>query len=53
MAWKREGTRSYQALAERCLRSMREVEPLRAVPADRPALPVDVLKTLIATRRED
>jgi phenylacetic acid degradation protein len=52
MAWKLEGTRSYQRLAERSLRTMREVEPLRAMPADRPTLSTEGLKTLIATRRE-
>ncbi len=52
MGWKREGTLSYQALAVRSLRSMREVAPLTAVEADRPSLPGAGLKTLIATRRE-
>jgi phenylacetic acid degradation protein len=52
MAWKREGTRSYQTLSERSLRSMREVEPLTHVEPDRPRLPVESLKTLIATRRD-
>ena len=52
-AWKAEGTRSYQALSERCLKSMREVEPLAAVEADRPTLPSGGVKTLIATRRGD
>ncbi len=52
LAWKEEGTRTYQALSERCLRSMREVEPLTAEEAGRPRLPDDGVRTLIATRRE-
>jgi phenylacetic acid degradation protein len=52
MAWKLEGTQSYQALAERCLRTLREVEPLTHVTPDRPTLPREELKTLIATRRD-
>ncbi len=51
LAWKAEGTRTYQTLSERSLRSMREVLPLTAVEADRPSLPGDGVKTLIATRR--
>jgi len=52
MAWKHEGTLSYQALAVRSLQTMREVEPLSKVEPDRPSLPGAMLKTLIATRRE-
>ena len=52
MAWKAEGTRNYQGLSERCLRSMVEVEPLKQVEPDRPSLPVAGARTLIATRRE-
>lgn len=52
LAWKVQGTRGYQALSERCLRSLVEVEPLRAVEADRPTLQVEGAKALIATRRE-
>jgi phenylacetic acid degradation protein len=53
MAWKRAGTIAYQTLAERCLSTMREVQPLPRPEADRPSLPRDELKTLIATRREN
>lgn len=35
IAWKGEGTAVYQSLTERCLRTMREVQPLTAVTADR------------------
>jgi phenylacetic acid degradation protein len=53
MAWKREGTETYQALTVRSLRTMREVMPLTEVEADRPSLPGTSLKTLIATRRAE
>jgi phenylacetic acid degradation protein len=36
LAWKTEGTRLYQALPSQLHRSLRAVEPLREVPADRP-----------------
>jgi phenylacetic acid degradation protein len=36
IAWKTDGTRLYQALPAQLRRSLREVEPLREVPADRP-----------------
>lgn len=35
-AWKTEGTRLYQLLPDKYLKTLREVEPLREVPADRP-----------------
>lgn len=53
LAWKLEGTKTYQELSVRSLKSMKEVEPLSAVEADRPALPKQGVKTLIATRREE
>ena len=34
--WKARGTREYQQLTERCLRTMKECEPLTQVEADRP-----------------
>ena len=52
MAWKAAGTRTYQDLTDRSLRSLREVVPLDRIEADRPTLPKDDLKTHIATRRE-
>lgn len=51
LSWKAEGTRTYQTLSERSLRSMREVPPLTTVEANRPSLPGSGVKTLIATRR--
>ncbi len=53
LAWKLEGTKTYQDLSVRSLKSMREVEPLTAVEADRASLPKQGVKTLIATRREE
>ena len=50
IAWKSEGTRVYQALTQRSLRTMREVQPLSAVEPDRKriatvaALPVYLTK---------
>ena len=35
IAWKTEGTKLYQSLPKRLVESLREVEPLREVPADR------------------
>lgn len=37
IAWKTEGTRLYQQLPELLHRTLRQCEPLRQVPADRPA----------------
>jgi len=37
LAWKTEGTRLYQALPAQLDRTLRAVEPLREVPAERPA----------------
>ena len=51
LAWKLEGTRTYQELSVRSLKSMEEVDPLPAIEADRPSLPTQGVKTLIATRR--
>lgn len=53
LAWKAEGTRAYQDLTVRSLRTMEEVTPLSSVEADRPSLPRQAVKTLIATRRDE
>ena len=53
IAWKLEGTRTYQALTVRCLASLQEVEPLAQVEPDRPRLPATDVRSLIATRRTD
>lgn len=36
--WKTEGTKLYQALPEECFASLRECEPLREIPANRPQM---------------
>jgi phenylacetic acid degradation protein len=51
IAWKREGTLTYQNLTLRCLASLEEVEPLEAVEPNRPRLQAPDVKPLIATRR--
>jgi phenylacetic acid degradation protein len=54
VAWKVSGTRSYQDLTLRSLRSLREVPPLAAVEADRRRIEIDIegVVPLGATRRE-
>lgn len=52
IAWKLEGTRTYQELTRRCQASLREVEPLIAVDADRPRLQAPQVEPLIALRRK-
>jgi phenylacetic acid degradation protein len=52
IAWKLEGTRTYQQLTERSLASLREVEPLRAVEADRPRVNAGDFEPLIAVKRK-
>lgn len=51
VAWKLEGTMTYQDLTKRCLASMKEVEPLRAVEANRPALKAPTIEPLVALKR--
>lgn len=51
IAWKQEGTRTYQDLTRRCLTSMQEVQPLAAVEADRPALAAPFVEPLIAAKQ--
>ena len=51
VAWKLEGTRTYQDLARRCLASLVEVAPLAAVEADRRRVAAADVQPLIATRR--
>ncbi|HEY1393918.1 MAG TPA: phenylacetic acid degradation protein PaaY [Methylibium sp.] len=51
IAWKLEGTLTYQDLARRCLASLQEVTPLTAPEADRPQVKAPKVKPLIATRR--
>ncbi len=51
VAWKLEGTKTYQDLTRRCLASLREVEPLSQVEADRPRVQAPDVQPLIATRQ--
>ena len=51
IAWKREGTHTYQDLTKRCLASMKEVQPLQEIEADRPKLKAPAVEPLIATKR--
>ncbi|MBP6896912.1 MAG: phenylacetic acid degradation protein PaaY [Pseudacidovorax sp.] len=51
IAWKREGTLTYQDLTRRCLATMEEVAPLARAEADRPRLKAPDVQPLIATRR--
>jgi len=52
IAWKQEGTRVYQDLTRRSLGSMREVQPLAALEADRPQLKAPYVKPLVAAKRD-
>ena len=51
MAWKHEGTLTYQDLTRRSLASLREVAPLAQVEVDRPRLQAPDVEPLIATKR--
>lgn len=51
IAWKREGTLTYQDLTRRCLATMEEVAPLARAEADRSRLKAPDVQPLIATRR--
>jgi phenylacetic acid degradation protein len=53
LAWKREGTATYQRLTERCLATMKECEPLAAEEPDRGRLETGTVQTLVATKRGD
>ncbi|MFJ9452773.1 phenylacetic acid degradation protein PaaY [Herbaspirillum sp. NPDC101397] len=51
IAWKREGTHTYQNLTKRCLASMKEVQPLQEIEADRPKLKAPAVEPLIAAKK--
>jgi len=51
IAWKLEGTQTYQDLTRRCLASMREVAPLASIESNRPRLQTPDVQSLIATKR--
>jgi phenylacetic acid degradation protein len=52
IAWKLEGTHTYQELTRRCLATMAEVHPLTEVEAGRPRLAHSDVKPLIDTPRD-
>jgi phenylacetic acid degradation protein len=52
IAWKAEGTATYQALAERSARTMQPVEPLTAVEPDRKRLELPRFEPLHAAREK-
>jgi phenylacetic acid degradation protein len=51
IAWKLEGTLTYQALAQRCRAGLEEVPPLPAVEPERRRLAAPDVRPLIETRR--
>jgi hypothetical protein len=51
LKWKSEGTALYQQLPDAMRATWRAVEPLRAIPADRPTQSA-VLKSWTETRKE-
>jgi phenylacetic acid degradation protein len=52
IAWKLDGTHTYQELTRRCLATMAEVHPLTEVEANRPRLAHSDVKPLIDTPRD-
>lgn len=53
IAWKQQGTLTYQDLTRRCQATMIEVLPLAAIEADRPRLQAPDVRPLIAEKRKD
>ncbi|GAA4347960.1 phenylacetic acid degradation protein PaaY [Variovorax defluvii] len=51
LAWKQEGTQTYQELTRRCLAGMAEVQPLATPQPHRPRMQWPDVRSLIATRR--
>ena len=49
--WKLEGTQTYQTLTKRCLMTLKEVQPLACVEADRPSLRSAEYHSFIAAKR--
>jgi phenylacetic acid degradation protein len=52
LAWKIEGTRSYQELARRCLATMTATAPLAAPETNRRRIVVDEIKPLSVLKAE-
>ena len=51
LAWKREGTATYQRLTQRCLATMKEVQPLTAEEPGRQRLETGSVQPLVVTKR--
>ena len=51
LAWKTAGTKLYQSLPKDCHETLREVEPLREIPKDRP-VQEDFYKTLTQFKKQ-
>ena len=51
VAWKLDGTLTYQDLTRRCLATMQQVEPLTEIERDRPRVRSPQVQPLIATKR--
>src|SRR5262245_40774588 len=51
IAWKLEGTRTYQDLTRRCLASLKETTPLTQVEAERPRLQAPKVEPLVTVKR--
>ncbi|MDC1312371.1 transferase hexapeptide repeat family protein [Flavobacteriaceae bacterium] len=51
LAWKTAGTKLYQSLPKDCHQTLREVEPLREIPKDRP-VQEDFYKTLAQLKKQ-
>ena len=51
IAWKGEGTRTYQELTRRCLASLVECAPLAAVETDRPRIEMPEVVPLVALKQ--
>jgi phenylacetic acid degradation protein len=51
VAWKLDGTLTYQDLTRRCLATLQQVEPLAAIEPDRPRVRSPQVQPLIATKR--
>ena len=51
LAWKTAGTKLYQSLPKDCHQTLREVEPLREIPKDRP-VQEDFYKTLTQFKKQ-
>ena len=53
IAWKGEGTRTYQDLTRRCLATMLECDPLREIEADRKRIHMPEVVPLVELKKRD